>query len=489
MLKCGHQCASFCAEPCPEKYCQLCSDNKKDARVDLLELKTFAEIDLDENPIAVLGCGHFFTRETLDGLVGMSDVYTVDKRGDYNGLKPLLDQLAAGPPPSCPDCKQPIRQFATRRYNRVVNRAILMETNKRFVVGGMQLVTTLEALLEVFEKSLSKKAKPSLSDTRARESPASDPRLKKHNGPQAPSSLEDHFSTYKELVKKANQWTKTMVDKHQPTKKLTDAIVASTLRQKRSSDCLEQGMKALNLSDLGMKPAYDNQLSLRASMVQLKARELWTLHLFKQGMAAKTANRLLVLPEGVQPPKRQALELLAVCLELTEQLTRAKLPRLVMSASLTYAKVAHMLSWHQRNSMSTPAPGEKTAPKKEQSDDGRQRFETARRLLSDALILAKGLPNCKDLVKAVQSTLGLFVERYEEITPEELAAIKSAMVGGSGGLATHSGHWYNCVNGHPFAIGECGMPMQRARCPECNAPIGGQNHTPVAGVTRARNME
>ena len=33
------------------------------------------------------------------------------------------------------------------------------------------------------------------------------------------------------------------------------------------------------------------------------------------------------------------------------------------------------------------------------------------------------------------------------------------------------------------------MPMEQARCPECGAPIGGQNHTAVAGVSRAREME
>ena len=29
------------------------------------------------------------------------------------------------------------------------------------------------------------------------------------------------------------------------------------------------------------------------------------------------------------------------------------------------------------------------------------------------------------------------------------------------------------------------MPMQLARCPECGAPVGGQSHQAVEGVTRA----
>lgn len=31
--------------------------------------------------------------------------------------------------------------------------------------------------------------------------------------------------------------------------------------------------------------------------------------------------------------------------------------------------------------------------------------------------------------------------------------------------------------------------MQLARCPECGAPVGGQGHQPVEGVTRATDME
>jgi hypothetical protein len=42
-------------------------------------------------------------------------------------------------------------------------------------------------------------------------------------------------------------------------------------------------------------------------------------------------------------------------------------------------------------------------------------------------------------------------EWYEVVTPEELAVIKAAMVSGPRGIATHSGHWYNCANGHPVS--------------------------------------
>lgn len=58
---------------CPEGYCHICT-GKDDARVDLLEMKSYNQIDLDKTTIVVLECGHFFTAETLDGHVGIGKV-------------------------------------------------------------------------------------------------------------------------------------------------------------------------------------------------------------------------------------------------------------------------------------------------------------------------------------------------------------------------------------------------------------------------------
>ena len=37
-------------------------------------------------------------------------------------------------------------------------------------------------------------------------------------------------------------------------------------------------------------------------------------------------------------------------------------------------------------------------------------------------------------------------------------------------------HWYECPNGHPYFIGNCGGAMETAQCFECGAEIGGNNH-------------
>ena len=47
-------------------------------------------------------------------------------------------------------------------------------------------------------------------------------------------------------------------------------------------------------------------------------------------------------------------------------------------------------------------------------------------------------------------------------------------------LLRHLGtKWYQCPNGHAYTIGECGLPMEESKCPECGEKIGGRDHVPL----------
>jgi hypothetical protein len=39
-----------------------------------------------------------------------------------------------------------------------------------------------------------------------------------------------------------------------------------------------------------------------------------------------------------------------------------------------------------------------------------------------------------------------------------------------------AGHWYQCPNGHPYVIGDCGGANQVSTCNQCGARIGGEYH-------------
>ncbi|KAK3689366.1 hypothetical protein B0T22DRAFT_427646 [Podospora appendiculata] len=469
-LTCGHQCPSFCGEDCPQDLCQICCV-QKDARVDLLEFKTFAEVDLNEFPIVQLSCKHFFTGETLDGLVGMDDVYTTDRAGQYNGLKDLSVALSGGIP-ACPDCKRPIRQFATKRYNRVVNRAVMDETSKRFLVEGSRRLEELEKELVKVEDKLRKPPKESITAG-----------ITSHNLERLRFvSVEGRYAEGLSLEKEAGRVREAMNIEHQPMKRLNDAIV--TLRRRRNNSAtLEEEMRSLTILEKAQN--YEKQVTMGARMIQLKVQEMMLRDKFNL-LRKSRVDTFKPLPGGM--PDKLATLFLQSCKKFVAEAAEAKLPRLAMPAILAYARVAQLDDWYWRNAAHRLEGANSVQRKCARAR--KQDRETARALLDNAATMCAALPNSKELMAAIEEMKRLYEgSRYEDVTPEELAAIKTAMVSGRGGIATHSGHWYNCANGHPFAIGECGMPMEEARCPECGARIGGHNHTAVEGVSRAFGME
>ena len=58
---------------------------------------------------------------------------------------------------------------------------------------------------------------------------------------------------------------------------------------------------------------------------------------------------------------------------------------------------------------------------------------------------------------------------FEGVTPEQRVMIVKAM-------NFSQGHWYKCPNGHIYAIGECGRPVEQRSCPECGEIIGGKRY-------------
>ena len=68
------------------------------------------------------------------------------------------------------------------------------------------------------------------------------------------------------------------------------------------------------------------------------------------------------------------------------------------------------------------------------------------------------------------------------LTLEEKKQIVSAI-----GLS--KGHWFKCPRGHIYCIGECGGAMERSKCPECKAVIGGERHMLEEGNTLASEMD
>lgn len=473
-LKCGHQCPGLCGETCPETLCHKCT-TKHDSRVDLYEMKTYAEINIDENPIVVLGCGHFFTAESLDGHIGLTDVYTYDKTGNIAGLKDISGAFA-GKIPRCPDCQLPVRQYVTQRYNRVINRAVIDELSKRFLVHGQTEMRDLEERVGVIEKGLENSRAEITDATRANDHgiPMHQRVLEIHRRTINANKIQRRYDSALKLEKDIRLFLRKVANRHQPAQKLYEATVhAATVNRSKS---LDEMLALLDIHETIPLVERDRRVVLGGRILQIRTESMMIEDKFRIKQKIKDDEANTSLPGG--SPGKLTVPFLTSCDAFISESTAANIPKLAVEATIYFATISRL---YQSSGLAQESDKAKAAAY----------VDRAKVLLEAAIESCKNpFQNADDLCKAVEQSIELLRRPwYEEVTPEELAAIRAAMVSGPRGIATHSGHWYNCVNGHPFAIGECGMPMEQARCPECGAQIGGRNHEAVAGVTRAANME
>jgi hypothetical protein len=490
-MSCGHQCPGLCGENCPEEYCQECG-MKNDESVDMIEFKTYGEINLNDTPVVFLNCGHFFTAENLDGIVSIQEVYEIDRKtGEISGLKDMSTQLAKTIP-FCPQCRTRIRQYATQRYNRLINRAVIDEMSKRFIVTGQAELQALEERLQKLEKELGGSSAAVIPRRLARMSAHYEESL----AAELTKQLKARYQAHAKLQGDILRFQQRMDNCHQPAHKLHEATIYA-MQQDRNTT-LDSVFAAFSLRDTIPSSERDHRIPTGARNILLKADCIGLEDNFEVLHNIESWNKRVAA--SVQFPVRQPRQLirpfLQKCAKFVAYSEEKKLPKLAVEGTLYFARVARL---YATLGLTEDKDREKAASYRDK----------AKALLENAQELCKkNFQDAEALLQAVSESLKLLQRPwYEEVTAEELAAIKAAMVSGRTGIATHSGHWYNCENGHPvryfrlalhvelansdtqFAIGECGMPMEEATCPECGARVGGQNHQAVAGVTRAENME
>jgi hypothetical protein len=433
ILHCGHQCPSLCGETCPEQYCQECSD-RQDQRVDLLEMKSYKEIDLTESPIVVLGCGHFFTAETLDGLMGMAEVYIEDGHGKLVGLKDLSCALA-GPVPRCPDCQCVVRQFATQRVNRVINRAVIDEMSKRFLVNGQMNLRDLEQKVSSMEQSL-EATNQAIVNSISPANPPTQGHLTRAMQPNVTSTLKARYNRCREVEKAVDVFLHNVADKHQPAHKLHAATVHAARTQP-----LEHSMATLTVEDFIPAVERDRRVILGGRAAKLKMEYITLVDKFEISGALRSTTSTSSVKISGGAPDLLAKPFLHTCKTFIDNCAAGNLARLAVEAALYYGTIAR--SYRSFCGSEIDAADKPSA----------EYVKTAKELLERALHLCnEPFQNVDALRQAVEDSIRLLGrDWYEPVTAEEIAAIKAAMVSGRGGIATHAGHWYNCRNGHPVS--------------------------------------
>lgn len=410
---------------------------KPDEQPDMIMMSCYADVDLNESPIVVLGCGHFFTTETLDGLVSLKDVYSVDaKTGGFTGL--IEDAELSASIPQCPNCREPVKQYVTQRYNRLINRAVIDEMSKRFIVNGQQALQQLEGQLMEVRKDLEKSRMSVVPDkpVQLRGQEAHEFTMQSINdeiGNRAQDTIK--------LLNAVKAFQFRMNVRHQPTYKLHQATVHSMAR----SDPLDVELARLtiNSSEKSAKRDRDQRITLGGGLLEIKVRCLVLEENFE---IMRTVNQKhfqstlpLSFPSG--SPLARTDQFLKDTRKLIDDCTCESLPKLAVEAILHYARIAQFFGSAQssRNNDRTKATDYR---------------DTAKDLLIKADKLCESSFSGRDNLRkaVVTASKMLSKEFYEAVSKEELESIKKAMVSGRGGIATHSGHWYKCVNGHPVSL-------------------------------------
>lgn len=74
---------------------------------------------------------------------------------------------------------------------------------------------------------------------------------------------------------------------------------------------------------------------------------------------------------------------------------------------------------------------------------------------------------------------------YSAISADELHAVYQAIARKYSG----TGHWYTCMNKHPFRAGGYGLPMEQSRSLECGAAVWGTDQNLTEGAQRDLEIE
>lgn len=451
---------SICGEFCPNyKYCHVCADEDiKATVVDMILMRTYDEIDPNDDPCIFPDCGHFFTVETLDGQMGIADHYTTSPQGMPDGIKTTSLPFSSQSIKACPNCRGSLRNIA--RYGRIVRRGLLDESTKKFILWSTSRYAHLGESFVLAQEELELDGDESWRSWRTSlESPLL------LDGPREKQAMTlrrklgtKYFTKLLRLRVEINKLLQQVKVEEQPFQRVADLV---RFVQKRK--------------------ATTGQFTFDQSVIQLKGFIL-TLSLLLR-------CDLFIISQVVKLYSRKwtgtALDLKVDFEEYKE--TAALLVKLASDSQRPYQEVEGHIYYAQACALERKMTldtmhgmGSKMEAAEGLKEKGLGHISEANKIIG--LFLSTATLDSE--VQAVSDMLDRDIF-YSAVSLEEKRAIFAAMAKEFSG----TGHWYTCINGHAFTIGECGGAMEETQCPECGAAVGGQNHTLAQGVRRADEME
>ncbi|KPM46450.1 hypothetical protein AK830_g203 [Neonectria ditissima] len=443
------------------RHCQQCAPEAiKSVCVDFLELKEYHEVNLDEEPCIFPDCGHFLTVSSMDGQMAMADHYRLDENGlpkDLLGSSEPFSMENAGVK-SCATCRGSLRNIS--RYGRIVRRAMLDESTKKFISwSNSQYLSLLRGLLAEQETLSNMTSTPIL----AQQVEATGTLALAGSRQKQLETLKGYAGKgrYKSILKfrrRVTAYAKQVREEEQPFQRVAELVKHANLQRGTS-----------------------NEFRYDQSIVQSKGALLALMLLLKLDITIFSDFLTLFLLTGSASARLDVKLDLSVFLVSCEDVIRlAQItthPKEETQGHICYAQLCAI-----SRSLISPAAqqvAQNLEAIEELKEKGLAHAELARELLGRYPSVAP----LESEIDAVEEALKGFT--YSPVTTEELREIYNA----SAEELSGTGHWYTCENGHPFTINNCGMPMEEATCPECGARIGGRGHVAVEGVRHATEIE
>ncbi|KAK6347980.1 hypothetical protein TWF718_005800 [Orbilia javanica] len=352
----------------------------------------------------------------------------------------------------CPDCRRPFRNID--RYNRVFKSALLDEWTKRFVARSTTEYAGLMEKLEGFEKGIEE----------AREGFILKTSTEKPDG--ARKSLQEYKKKGRYIQQMINQFNISVKEAEQPLAKVNGLYNAALAKRGKT----EEG-QSFEFDRAKIQTGF----TYRGKCMESKAR--WIIAFDWQNISSHESVPVSIknsLRDSIMTEAKRGIEDTEA---LKKQCQNAHLPYYEVEARVYHAYFSVLqMENNKARGVKTDVDAEAGIKKKELSS------------LNDCDNLCKRYPGTLGRLQNIIEGARRAVNSqafYSQVTSEEEVMIVRAMAEEFHG----SGRWYYCTNGHPFTIGECGMPMELATCPECGQQIGGQDHIAVEGMRLARDFE
>lgn len=421
-LTCGHQCPGVCGEACPVvKYCKECASPEiLDKTVDFIMYENYGDVDINENPIIFLTCGHFYTVSTLDGQMDLKSSYVIDPEGIILGPKPASGVASGNRPKGCPECRKPLRDI--HRYNRVVKLALLDEATRRFVANAQKQYLVLLNDVSAREKELEAERKAFIEANRITNNP---------DLSVASQAVKEYKRNGQALLNRANLFTNSMARSEQPFGKINSLIIdAKRRRNIDSSFTFDEAIIQTGFQYRG-----------QAVSLRLNWAIIWDWDTIYNNASVDSAIREKLHADIVAPIPA----LKKRCLSLRQSAKEANLPQHEIEARVYHAQFVVLELSHQSKE---PMPSEEQANREAAIAEARlteaeslrecericTRFPGTTSYLKDDIAKASGLLN------------GLTF--YSFVSNKEKEEVYKAMASQFSG----TGHWYYCQNNHPVRI-------------------------------------